>query len=1005
MRARLLFLALLVFVAIVIKPSVAQCAMPDTDCPGCKEIEGAPRAQMFLSLDSENYNLTGTFFYENASDPVNPRPFLANTTIIVEMFNNTFDKTYKIYTDANGRAVLDFSAYAGGCMDFKVMYCPFTCIGSSDCGFQNCLNYSNIPCNAGGVCSATSCTAQTITPAPNAKVPPAVRCYVALPTMDTASYCPSPLPLSSVPTICFPLLLIFTVLGGGLFLSGKNPFGGFDFTAPRVGKHIRYEAKGRGAGISAGVLETYAKGITTDLTGKALTAGVKKLAGLTQGKKGEKIVTAAIDTSQNIKAAQQQAQQAKQGKDAGGKVQLVGGGKVAGGGARSLREVLRGQTISPGSRFSAIGQLAGLVGYGAAAAYHAARGDMAGAKKSIMKSSIVAQAVGGVKQAGANLRSIGQLTPNDSARASSLLQAAQLAAGSASLANEVAAKLGAAVSQSIEVKRGEAGQGKPPVVILSTKKTIEIEDRKKVNKVVVEMTVGGKKVLVTLDEASLRMGSINGRITIGDKTATVEEGKIKSVWTELGGKDRAAVLGRVDMKEVMALVGTEAFQFGLRDPTNIIMDQATVSLANGQKITILGTPEEVASGKFTIVLASDSKAPPGVDTVVNIDGGKIASVGTTIAAPWLLQGATAPGKEFAAAAKEFNMDAVTGALATAITVESRFNAQEYGGAVTVVTNPLGPTDTYQVIRPGEGGNDTNNGVVFQVTNGRITDIIDRNESETSRERHPTVDSVTGIKLGSDEVGHVADNVKMLGAAVVERQAELQAVAANSSALADEFHATRVASALEGVEGVSDKLKQELRNNPEVVGAIFQKAEAAAVSAAASTSATPGTTTYMAAYTTEMKKQFSSELTELGGERISPSVANAVVAAVATERAPEQRETNLRQVAAWAEAAATNPVITGQANVDTLKYVMDNLSLPPGVKPPEAGGGTAPAVPRMAGGGGGGPGSEPPPKPEHEAAETHVAPSEPVRVEREQETEAAKPVTRGKKKKPTGEDES
>ncbi len=63
-------------------------------------------------------------------------------------------------------------------------------------------------------------------------------------------------------SFCIPLILIFALMAGGLFLSGKNPLMGFDFATPRIGKYYgRYSARGRGWFFDLSSIRTFASGI------------------------------------------------------------------------------------------------------------------------------------------------------------------------------------------------------------------------------------------------------------------------------------------------------------------------------------------------------------------------------------------------------------------------------------------------------------------------------------------------------------------------------------------------------------------------------------------------------------------------------------------------------------------------------------------------------------------------------------------------------------------------
>jgi hypothetical protein len=1034
MRAGLLFLALLVSVAILSGTAAAQCAAAG-DCPACKDIEGAPQAQMFLKMDSANYKLMGTFFYENTSDTANPRPPLADSTIIVEMFNDTMDKVYRTYTDKDGNAAFDFSAYAGGCVDFKVMYCPFTCADSSECGFQNCLNYSNIK-------YAPSCTAQAIDNAPDAKAPAAVKCYRVLPTMNTESYCPPPPPMSTVPAICLPLLLIFTLLGGGLFLSGKNPFGGFDFTAPRVGKHIRYEAKGRGLGVSApSFVQQFVQGKASGLAEGGLKKAAGALGGMSGKGKGEK-VTAMIGAAQEKRNAQQGT--GAQATTVGGRVVMVGGSRGS-----SMKDLIMGRPVSPGSRFAAFGKLGGLVGRGAQAGYHLARGDTVAAKKAIMQSSVVAGAVSGWNNTVASSRAMSSNTGNAAMTpaAWTALRSMQLIAADVRSAQTTRAELGAK-SQEVHVGLGKA-EAESRKAAGAKKKAGAVEitsvERKTKNAkgediapvFVVKMTVGGKEMVVTLDEASLRIGTFNGQIAIGNRTAVVEDGKIATVWTEITGKDRTAVTGKIDMNEVRAQLQTEGARADLNgDPPRSKSGETTITLANGEKITVKGDVAGVEGGKFSIV-TSDNK-------IVVVEGGKIGSVGTSTYA-----GVVADSKYFAAATKDIDMGSITAALSGAVTMKSEFTAKEYGGAVVVTTNPLGPSDSYTVMRPASEG--SKDGTEFVVEKGRVVAIT---EIKGDARAGSSIDPQTGIKVGSNEVGQleqgvvitVADNAKRLGAANAEIMAGTQELARAAATADVEMKKGRVAEAFDRIEGIPSDVKDYLHEHPEEHARIIREADTGAVvSIARENHKDPDEVLeaygkYEAARASGMEpeKAYEANLEKaLGqpfvmfedrynhqveaGTRVGYShvvdkvkgtedlsyeelekikaevkgVAMEIRHTMATEAQSGARtdaEVQTRQIAQYAKGAsesmASGKLPDAAGEVKKLDSIIANLSVPEESKAPGAGGGAnaAKAAPaRMAAGGGGG-GEEPPAKPEPKAQE---APSEP------QET-AAEKAERAKK---------
>ncbi len=1097
MRTRLLFVALLVLVALMARPIMADCTIPGTDCPACSETNGVPQAQMFLKVNSANESLVGTFFYENISDEANPRPLLVDAPVIVEMYNNTVDKTYRIYTDANGKAVFDFSAYAGACMNFKVMYCPFACTtgpSKSDCGFQNCLNYSGIPCSP-GTCLA-SCTAGSVLDAPNIQAPQTPQCYILLPTMDTASYCPPPPPISSVPAICFPLLLIFAVLGGGLFLSGKNPFGGFDFTTPRTGKHIRYEAKGRGLGVSAPNVVTQKIHETGN---KLATAGAKKLAGgaasLMAGG-GKKGAAASASVAGHIEM-----------KQAGGQ---RGGGMVTMAGGRTMA------TGSPAERFGGFGKVLGLVGYGIKGTVQAISGNTTGAKATFMKSSMISQSVGGIKsmvntnravnKAMANAASANPIvyTPVAWAMLISTLKNAQ----DVNDGKKTQAGLGSIVSQLMNVKKGKAGAK----TTIDNSKTVTVKENpadpnsKNVNKVVYEMTVGGKKVVATLDEASLRLGKFNGTVTVGNKTVNIEEGKVVSGWNELGGKDRNAVTDRVSISEVRQLVdgdktakkelektGTTTVTLGSGETIKVSVaadkegkfsasaisdekgtkgsftittsDERVTFVKDGKPTTPIGERLDMTeitgklrsegamsdiaeSGKTTIKLESGEKVTVIAADVASLDSGKfsiktdddkivvvdtskkdpntgkpdpIVSVGTSITG----------ASDLAATGKELGMPAITATLTAAVTMESRFSSNEYGGAVTVVTNPLGSPDDYTVIRPRD--NDDLKGVAFEVVDGKVKTITDNSTGESLK-----ADSTTGIKVGSGAPGYIPDKVAALGASVVQVQMAGQDLANDTMRLEKSLHDIRVTDSVSSANGgAPEEVRDYLSEHPEVHATIIQQAHEDAIETMARKDYPEKADEFRAAnqqfekdrqtmgseaaYDKDLKpvtekpfEEFAArsvrEETSSQGARYAelvnkPEISEglsydeiakmkadtkpygaAMAAAAATELqsgARSDTEVRIHEIGVYAQAEAKNTGPTEpQKGVDMLNSAIASLQKEEQErKPPEAAEATArqAVVPVRTGGGG----SEPPSKPETPAV------SEPVKPEAPEETKRAK----------------
>ncbi len=213
------------------------------ECATCEQLTVAPQTGIFVmlnDLDYSNQTIEIVAFYENASASP-PRQPLHDTIVLVEVSNPTgLNELRKTYTDAEGKASFRFNAWNTTCLNFKVMYCPYCIPTDVECeGFKQCVKFANLDTeatNADGVDTAS-----------DAVLPAELNYDKYLPSVATGpSWCPPPEPLSATPAICFPLILLFSLLSGALYLTGRNPFMGFNIGSMRIGQHVRYQARGRG---------------------------------------------------------------------------------------------------------------------------------------------------------------------------------------------------------------------------------------------------------------------------------------------------------------------------------------------------------------------------------------------------------------------------------------------------------------------------------------------------------------------------------------------------------------------------------------------------------------------------------------------------------------------------------------------------------------------------------------------------------------------------------------
>lgn len=228
----------------------------DTGCPTCAGFAGKPQARVLLSLDEPNNVVYAYVYYENTSASP-PRQPVKDSVLLVEVTNATGLKMlYKTYTNGNGTARFNYTSWSQVCVNLKVLYCPFCAPGTTGCAFDECLAYSKISNrksyydNIGTAGNITSSDDVPTGPGSYA-APSPISTDQYLPDMALLQRCAPPPPMSATPALCLPLLIVFSLLGGALYLSGHNPFMGFNIGTARVGRHIRYQARGRGFSMSA----------------------------------------------------------------------------------------------------------------------------------------------------------------------------------------------------------------------------------------------------------------------------------------------------------------------------------------------------------------------------------------------------------------------------------------------------------------------------------------------------------------------------------------------------------------------------------------------------------------------------------------------------------------------------------------------------------------------------------------------------------------------------------
>ncbi|MBU0591428.1 MAG: hypothetical protein ABIJ10_07340 [Candidatus Micrarchaeota archaeon] len=240
------FLCIVLFVLITSVAFVFASNPPP--CITCNELADSFQVHLLSELHEPENQFEVWAYYEDTSISP-PRQPVNDSILIVEIRNvDGLSEIYKIYTDDAGNAIFDYEDWNDACINFKVLYCPFCLPDSEECGFRECLEYSSISTDSGTYTNIIGAveTIDSIPAAPGASPPVELDSRRFLPEFVTTTYCPPPAPLSGTPAMCLPLLVIFSMLAGSLYMTGRNPFAGFSMGGAKIGRHIRYQARGRG---------------------------------------------------------------------------------------------------------------------------------------------------------------------------------------------------------------------------------------------------------------------------------------------------------------------------------------------------------------------------------------------------------------------------------------------------------------------------------------------------------------------------------------------------------------------------------------------------------------------------------------------------------------------------------------------------------------------------------------------------------------------------------------
>ncbi len=236
---------------------------------------------LFSTFDQTNLRVDVSFLYSQLQNGVETRLPVSFAPVYVYLEEEgKLPRLMKIITDEEGKASLDVSSFqANGrasfiypsgidpINEFKSVGIDLNAFGIND--------LSAVPCFEAGMC------------------PPGIQDPVSLRSAfsRTDVQIPQSQIVNGTPPFCLPLILIFALLGGAMYLSGRNPLSLFDFSSPRMGKVHQFSARTRSisfdsssaatGAIKLGRVATDAKGVKQEE--KQREAAIKERTGIKSG--------------------------------------------------------------------------------------------------------------------------------------------------------------------------------------------------------------------------------------------------------------------------------------------------------------------------------------------------------------------------------------------------------------------------------------------------------------------------------------------------------------------------------------------------------------------------------------------------------------------------------------------------------------------------------------------------------------------------------------------------
>jgi hypothetical protein len=168
--------------------------------------------------------------------------------ITTQTGGTTFVQPWRVTSGPQGNVSFSYDPTAPdeqeACVMYVVTYCPLvtdgaaltSCFRVPDSGFSGSFESFS---------SYSDVTEYLVSTNPPPTVPLSHPTH--LPSQGSVFYCNKN--SANLTTLCWPLLVILTLLMGAMFASGHNPFGGFDFSSPRLSRGKPYQLKPKSMSI------------------------------------------------------------------------------------------------------------------------------------------------------------------------------------------------------------------------------------------------------------------------------------------------------------------------------------------------------------------------------------------------------------------------------------------------------------------------------------------------------------------------------------------------------------------------------------------------------------------------------------------------------------------------------------------------------------------------------------------------------------------------------------